>query len=76
MKEILAYLIGALVQHSESVRIEEKRDGNRVTLELRVHPDDMGRVIGRQGRVAKSLRTVLQAFAGRHGDRVRMDILE
>ncbi len=76
MKEILAYLIGALVQHPESVRIEEKRDGNRVTLELRVHPDDMGRVIGRQGRVAKSLRTVLQAFAGRHGDRVRMDILE
>lgn len=76
MKTILEYLIVALVQHPEAVAIEERRDGNRVTLELRVHPDDMGRVIGRQGRVAKSLRTVLQAFAGRHGDRVRMDILE
>jgi hypothetical protein len=76
VKNILLYLTQALVQHPDQVTVEERRDGNRVTLELRVHPDDMGRVIGRQGRVAKSLRTVLQAFAGRHGDRVRMDILE
>ena len=68
---VLEYLVDALVEDTESVEIDV--DGGR-TLHLRVHvaPDDMGRVIGKRGRVANSIRTVVRAAATR--DRVEVDV--
>ena len=71
--EALEHLVKGIVDHPEEVVITE-RDGRRgTTLEVRVHPDDIGKVIGRNGRTAKALRTVLSALAGRS---VRVDLIE
>ena len=61
MKELVEAIAKALVEHPENVQVRSV-DGEQVTvLELRVHPDDLGKVIGRQGRTAKSMRTILGA---------------
>jgi predicted RNA-binding protein YlqC (UPF0109 family) len=71
--EALEHLVKGIVDNPEEVVITE-RDGRRgTTLEVRVHPDDIGKVIGRNGRTAKALRTVLSALAGRS---VRVDLIE
>ena len=71
--EALEHLVKGIVDNPEEVVITE-RDGRRgTTLEVRVHPDDIGKVIGRNGRTAKALRTVASALAGRS---VRVDLIE
>ena len=71
--EALEHLVKGIVDNPEEVVITE-RDGRRgTTLEVRVHPDDIGKVIGRNGRTAKALRTVMSALAGRS---VRVDLIE
>jgi predicted RNA-binding protein YlqC (UPF0109 family) len=71
--EALEHLVKGIVDNPEEVVITE-RDGHRgTTLEVRVHPDDIGKVIGRNGRTAKALRTVVSALAGRS---VRVDLIE
>ncbi|MFM7542134.1 MAG: RNA-binding protein [Actinomycetales bacterium] len=71
--EALEHLVKGIVDNPEEVVINE-RDGRRgTTLEVRVHPDDIGKVIGRNGRTAKALRTVVSALAGRS---VRVDLIE
>ncbi len=71
--EALEHLVKGIVDNPEDVSISEK-DGRRgTTLEVRVHPEDIGKVIGRNGRTAKSLRTVVSALAGRS---VRVDLIE
>ncbi|MEY4206771.1 MAG: hypothetical protein RL255_608 [Actinomycetota bacterium] len=71
--EALEHLVKGIVDNPEEVVITE-RDGRRgTTLEVRVHPDDIGKVIGRNGRTAKALRTVVSALAGRS---VRVDLIE
>lgn len=71
--EALEHLVKGVVDNPEEVVITE-RDGRRgTTLEVRVHPDDIGKVIGRNGRTAKALRTVVSALAGRS---VRVDLIE
>lgn len=71
--EALEHLVKGIVDNPEDVVIAEK-DGRRgTTLEVRVHPDDIGKVIGRNGRTAKALRTVVSALAGRS---VRVDLIE
>ena len=71
--EALEYLVKGIVDNPEEVVITE-RDGRRgTTLEVRVHPDDIGKVIGRNGRTAKALRTVVSALAGKS---VRVDLIE
>ena len=57
MKELLLYIARSLVQHPDQVTVTEVETGDELTLELRVAPEDMGRVIGRQGRIAKEIRT-------------------
>jgi hypothetical protein len=76
MAELLAYLARELVDDPEAVRVEqEERDGTLV-LVLRVAADDVGKVIGRQGRIARSLRTLVRASAARDGRRVMVEIAD
>ena len=71
--EALEHLVKGVVDNPEEVVISEKEGRRGTTLEVRVHPDDMGKVIGRNGRTAKALRTVVSALAGRT---VRVDLIE
>ena len=76
MKELLETIVKPLVQFSEEVNVTliEREDSD--LLELRVNPADMGKVIGRQGRIAKAIRTVMRAASGRDGKKVIVDIIE
>ena len=77
MKEVLEIIAKALVDYPDQVDIKqiENEDGS-VTLELRVAESDMGKVIGKQGRIAKALRTVVKAAASRENKKVSVDIVE
>ena len=75
MKELVEVIAKSLVDHPEDVRVEEKQQDRQVTLELRVDEDDMGKVIGRQGRIAKAMRTVVKAAATRDNKKVSVDII-
>jgi predicted RNA-binding protein YlqC (UPF0109 family) len=76
MKELVEAIAKALVDHPENVQVKSV-DGEQVTvLELRVHPDDLGKVIGRQGRTAKSMRTILGAAGMKIRKRLTLEILE
>ena len=74
MKELLTYVAQNLVEHPESVSVSETAGEGETVLELRVHPDDMGKVIGRQGRIAKEIRTLVRSVAQRKGTRVTVEI--
>ena len=76
MKELVEYVAKSLVDHPEDVAVQEFRRGERVTLELHVAKDDMGRVIGRGGRVANAIRTLLRVAAERDGSQVTLDVVE
>lgn len=69
MKELVTYLAQALVEHPDEVRVSQVEGEKSIILELKVAPSDMGKVIGKQGRVAKALRTVVKSAAPR-GDKV------
>jgi predicted RNA-binding protein YlqC (UPF0109 family) len=74
--ELVEYLARRLVDEPDAVRVEEvERDGGAV-IELRVAPDDVGKVIGRQGRIARALRTVVRASSARRDQRVYLEIVE
>jgi len=76
MRELVEAIAKALVDHPENVQVKSV-DGEQVTvLELRVHPDDLGKVIGRQGRTAKSMRTILGAAGMKLHKRLTLEILE
>ena len=74
MKELLLYMAQNLVDHPEAVTVTEL-EGEETTLELRVAPEDMGKVIGRQGRIAKEIRTIVKSVAQRKGQRVNVEII-
>lgn len=76
MKELLSYIAEHLVDDPSQVRVEEVREGDTVTLQLRVAQTDMGKVIGRQGRIAKELRTLCRAAGTRDNLKVTVDILD
>lgn len=61
MAELLKYIAGALVEHPDQIEVKETKGTDSIILELHVHPDDMGKVIGKQGRIAKSIRSVVKA---------------
>jgi len=76
MKELIEYIAKAIVNVSDDVRVtEETDDKGMVVVKLEVAPDDKGRVIGRQGRVAEAMRTLLRVVATKEGIRVRLEIL-
>ena len=74
MKELLLYMAQNLVDHPEAVSVTEI-DGEETTLELRVAPEDRGKVIGRQGRIAKEIRTIIKSVAQRRGQHVNVEII-
>lgn len=76
MKELIELICKKLVDHPDDVevRVIESEDGQ--IFELRVHPDDMGRVIGKNGRVAKAVRTLIGSAAAKNNIRVTLDIIE
>ncbi len=75
MKELLLYIARNLVEHPEQVTVESY-EGDPLVLELRVAPEDMGKVIGRGGRIAKEIRSVMKAVAQRKGVRVSVEIVD
>ena len=74
MKALIEYLARALAEHPEDVRVEEVHQGRRVSFHLYVKDEDKGRVIGREGRCAYALRSILQAAATRAGVRASLSI--
>ena len=76
MKEILETLIKSLVENTEEVTITEKEEGKTILFEVKVAETDMGKVIGRQGRVAKSIRTVMKSVAGKEHRKVVVEFLD
>lgn len=76
MKDLVTFLAGSLVDHPEEVRVSQVEGEKSVILELRVAPSDMGKVIGRHGRIAKALRTVVKAAAPRDGKLVHLEIVD
>jgi predicted RNA-binding protein YlqC (UPF0109 family) len=77
MKDLLEYLARAMVEHPDQVRVEEtEEEDGALVLELSVADDDYGRVIGRAGRTATALRTVVKGAAARENRRVFIDIVD
>jgi uncharacterized protein len=75
-RDVLEYLARAIVDDAESVVVEVDEGHNSVSLRLNVSPDDMGRVIGRRGRTAQAIRTVVRAAAAREGLEAHVDIVD
>jgi predicted RNA-binding protein YlqC (UPF0109 family) len=75
-RAVLEYLAKAIVDDPDSVVVEVEEGRNNVSLRLNVSPDDMGRVIGRRGRTAQAIRTVVRAAAAREGMDVHVDIVD
>jgi uncharacterized protein len=75
MKELLEYLAKALVDNPEQVNVSQVEGERSIILELRVAPDDMGKVIGKQGRIAQALRTLIKSAAVKDGKRVMIEII-
>jgi hypothetical protein len=76
VKELLEFLARSLVDHPDQVRVEEIDTANGVLLRLTVAKEDVGRVIGKQGRVARALRTVVKAAAVRDGRQATVEIAD
>jgi uncharacterized protein len=76
MRDLVVWLAEQLVEDKAAVRVSALERDRSTVLELSVAPDDLGRVIGRGGRTAKALRTVLDVAARRHGTRAVLDILD
>jgi predicted RNA-binding protein YlqC (UPF0109 family) len=75
MKDLLEYIIKAIVAEPDAVKITEENSDDGLLIKLEVAPDDKGRVIGRQGRVAQALRTLLRVKAAKEETRVRLEIV-
>ena len=76
MKELLLYMAKNLVDDPDAVTVTETSDEEGKVLELRVAPGDMGKVIGRQGRIAKEIRTIVKTVAQRTGEKVAVEIVD
>ena len=76
MKDLLTYIAQNLVEHPQAVDVQETETDGNVVLELRVDPIDMGKVIGRQGRIAKEIRTLMRSVAQRQGKKVSVEIMD
>jgi uncharacterized protein len=73
LEDVLEHLVRGIVEHPDDVHVRERSQRNGKVLEVRVHPDDLGKVIGRSGRTATALRTVVSALGGRS---VRIDLVD
>ena len=76
MEELLLYVAKNLVDNPDSVSVAQSKTEEGTVLELRVAPEDMGKVIGRQGRIARDIRTIVKAVAQRNGEKVSVEIVD
>jgi predicted RNA-binding protein YlqC (UPF0109 family) len=76
LKELLEYLAKSLVNHPDDVQVVVSETDTTVVLELSVAKDDVGKVIGKQGRIVRALRTIIKASAARDGKRVIVEIVD
>jgi uncharacterized protein len=76
MKSLIEFLAKSLVDHPDEVQVSEEKHGNHVVLKLSVAKDDMGRVIGKGGRVANAIRTLLRVAGERENCQVSLDVVE
>ena len=76
MKELIEYIARSLVEHPEEVQVREMGGGSKIHIELSVAKDDMGRVIGKGGKVANSIRTLLRVAAEKEGKQATLDVIE
>ena len=76
MKELVEVIAKSLVEHPEEVVVTEKESGKSTVIELKVAQSDMGKVIGKQGRIAKAIRSVVQAAASKSDKKVIVDIVQ
>lgn len=75
MKELVEVIAKALVEHPDEVVVTQKEEGKHITIELHVAASDMGKVIGKQGRIAKAIRSVVKAASSRENQRVDVEIV-
>jgi len=76
MKDLLIYIAQNLVDNPDDVTVTEKETDSETVFELRVAPSDMGKIIGRQGKVAKEIRAVMRTVAMKQGKRISIDIID
>ena len=76
MKEIIETIILNLVDNKEAVEVKEEQGENSIVYEVKVANEDMGKVIGRQGRLAKSIRTVVKSIAGKEHKKVSVEFID
>lgn len=76
MEELIAAIARSLVDQPEAVKVTSKVEEDNITIELGVAPEDLGKVIGKQGRTARALRTILSAAAAKADRRCRLEIVE
>ncbi len=74
MKELIEFLARSLVDDPDAVQVKEEQEGDRIVFRLFVADDDMGKVIGKQGRIANAMRDLLKVAAARQGARARLEI--
>ena len=76
MKQILETIIKSIVENEDAVSINEKEEADRIVFEVKVAESDMGRVIGKQGKIANSIRTLMKALASRESKKVSVEFLD
>lgn len=76
MKELLTYIVANLVTVPDAISVEQKENGDEIIFELRVAAEDMGRIIGRHGRIAKEIRTLMKAAGNRENKKVSVEICD
>lgn len=75
MKDLVEYIAKALADRPDQVQVSEIEGEAAIVLELRVAPEDMGRIIGKEGRTANAMRTLIRVLAAKHGKRVTLEIV-
>ena len=76
MKDLVKFIATSLVDQTDAVEVNEVEQDNMIVIELRVAKEDLGKVIGKQGRTARAIRSLLSAAAGKLDKRARLEILE
>ena len=76
MEELVRFIARSLVDHPDAVEVKTVEGAESIILELRVAPEDMGKLIGRQGRIAKEIRTIVKSVAQRSGQKVSVEIVD
>lgn len=76
MKDLLEYVVKSLVNNPDSVQIDESENDGEVVFEVRVAPEDMGRIIGKGGRIAKAVRSLMKAASFKENKRANVEIID